>query len=283
MSIELVKKYAPKVDELFTAESKLSLLTNTDYDWTGAHSVSVWKMSTAPMQNYSRNRGADFEETEESLSRFGKIMDLDAQTEEMLLTKDRSFIFNIDKLDEDETAQQLRADTALARQIREVVIPEIDTYAYAKMAEKAGTKADAEELTEDNIYDHIVDGTEVLDDAEVPETERALVVSSATYRIMKKSPHIMLDCDISEEMRIKGVIAMLDGMAVVKVPAKRLPENFGFMIAHPAATTAPVKLEDYGQHPDTALSSGTIVTGRICYDCFVLENKAKAIYYHPVA
>ena len=107
MSIELVKKYAPKVDELFAAESKLSLLTNTDYDWTGAHSVSVWKMSTAPMQNYSRNRGADFEETEESLSRFGKIMDLDAQTEEMLLTKDRSFIFNIDKLDEDDDVQQV--------------------------------------------------------------------------------------------------------------------------------------------------------------------------------
>ena len=283
MSIELVKKYAPKVDELFAAESKLSLMTNTDYDWTGAHSVSVWKMSTAPMQNYSRNRGADFEETEESLSRFGKIMDLDAQTEEMLLTKDRSFIFNIDKLDQDETAQQLRADTALARQIREVVIPEIDTYAYATMAEKAGTIAEAEALDATNIYDAIIEGTEVLDDAEVPETERVLVVSSATYRIMKRSPEINLECDISEEMRIKGVIAMLDGMAIVKVPAKRLPENFGFMIAHPAATTAPVKLEDYGQHSDTALSSGTIVTGRICYDCFVLENKAVAIYYHPVA
>ena len=84
-------------------------------------------------------------------------------------------------------------------------------------------------------------------------------------------------------MRLKGVIAMVDGMAVVKVPAARLPEGFGFMIAHPAATVAPVKLEDYGMHPDTALSSGTIVTGRVVYDAFVLENKANAIYYHPVA
>ena len=25
--------------------------------------------------------------------------------------------------------------------------------------------------------------------------------------------------------------------------------------------------------------SGDIVTGRICYDAFVLDNKAKAIYY----
>ena len=25
--------------------------------------------------------------------------------------------------------------------------------------------------------------------------------------------------------------------------------------------------------------SGDVVTGRICYDAFVLDNKAKAIYY----
>ena len=283
MSIELAKKYAPYTDELFKAESKLSLLTNSDFDWTGAHSVSVWKISTVAMNDYSRNRGGDFSETEATLSRFGKIIDLDAQTEEMLLRKDRSFIFNIDKMDQDETAEQVKAETALARQIREVVIPEVDTYVYAEMAANAGTIAEAEALDGTNIYDAIVAGTEVLDDAEVPDTERVLVVTPATYRIMKKSEDILMDCDISEEMRLKGVIAVVDGMAVVKVPASRMPEGFGFMIAHPAATVAPVKLEDYGMHPDTALSSGTIVTGRIVYDAFVLDNKAQAIYYHPIA
>lgn len=283
MSVELAKKYAPYTDELFKAESKLSLLTNTDFDWTGAHSVSVWKVSTVAMNDYSRNRGADFDETEASLSRFGKIIDLNAQTEEMLLRKDRSFIFNIDKMDQDETADQVKAETALARQLREVTIPEVDTYVYGEMTSHAGTVATAAALTPDNIYDAIVAGTEVLDDAEVPDTERVLLVCPATYRAMKKSQDILMDCDVSEEMRLKGVISMVDGMAVVKVPASRLPEGFGFMIAHPAATVAPVKLEDYGTHPDTALSSGTIVTGRIVYDAFVLENKKSAIYYHPVA
>lgn len=283
MSVELVKKYAPAVDELFAAESKLSLLTNTDFDWTGAHSVAVWSVSTVPLNDYARNRGSDFDETEASLSRFGKIIDLDAQTQEMLLTRDRAFIFNVDKLDCDETAQQVQAATALARQIRERVIPEVDTYTYAKMVENAGTKVAAAALTAENIYDAIIAGTETLDNAEVPDTERCLVVTPATYRIMKKSPDIHLDCDISEEMRLKGAIAMVDGLTVVKVPANRLPDGFGFMIAHPSATCAPTKLEDYGNHPDTALSSGVIVTGRICYDAFILRNKAKAIFYHPVS
>ena len=277
MSIELVKKYAPAVDELYAAESKLSLLTNSDFDWTGAHSVAVWSVSTVPMNDYSRSRGSDYEETEASLSRFGKIIDLSAQT------RDRSFIFNIDKLDEDETAQQVQAATALARQVREVVIPEVDTYAYQKMVDGAGTVVEASVLTAENVYDAIIAGTETLDNAEVPDTERCLVVTPAIFRILKKSPDIVLDCDISEEMRLKGVIAMVDGMTVIKVPANRLPAGFGFMIAHPSATCAPMKLEDYGNHPDTALSSGVIVTGRVCYDTFVLKNKKVGIYYHPVA
>lgn len=283
MSVELVRKYANRVDELFKQESRISLLTNTDFDFTGAHSVAVWKISTVPMNDYARNRGEDYAESEASLSRFGKIIDLNTQTQEMLLTRDRSFIFNIDKMDMDETAHQLAAATALARQIREVAIPEIDSYVYGKMTANAGTIATAAALTPENIYSAIVTGTEVLDDNEVPDTGRVLVVSPSVYRTMKQSPDILLDCDISEEMRLKGVIAKVDGMAVTKVTSARLPENFGFMIAHPSATVAPTKLEDFGMHEDTCLSSGTIVTGRLVYDCFSLDNKKKAVYYWPVA
>ena len=44
MSVELTTKFAPKTDELFKAESKISLLTNTDYEWTGAHSIKLYKI-----------------------------------------------------------------------------------------------------------------------------------------------------------------------------------------------------------------------------------------------
>ncbi len=281
MSVELAVKYGPYTDELFKAESKISLLTNTDYDWTGAHSVKVWKVSTAKLNDYARNREEGFDESAESLSRYGKLVDLNAQTEEMLVKKDRSFIFNVDKLDEEETNGQVEASSALARELREVVVPEVDTYTYGVMAAGAGTKAAPVELTKDNIYDAVLAGSEALDDAEVPDTDRVMVVTPSTYSLLKKATAFD-STDIGAEMKVKGVVGILDGMAVVKVPAARLPEHFGFMIAHPSATVAPVKLEDYGTHEDTPLSSGTIVTGRICYDAFVLENKAKGIYYHPL-
>ena len=55
------------------------------------------------------------------------------------------------------------------------------------------------------------------------------------------------------------------------------------MITHPSATVAPIKLEDYSIHEDTPLASGDIVTGRIVYDSFVLDNKKNGIYYQPIA
>ena len=275
MAIDLVKKFAPYTDEQFKNESKKSLLTNDDFDWTGAHTIKVYKISTSTMNDYKRNGPVP----DGQWSRFGPIADLDATTEEMTLNKDRSFTFAIDKLDTDETAQQLAGASALARQNREVVIPEVDSYTYGVMAANAGHKPAAISLSAETIFGEITKASLALDDAEVPETGRIIVVTPDTYLLMKQSKDIFLETDIAEDMRLKGVIARLDGAKIVKVPANRLPAGFGFMIAHPVATVAPTKLEDYRIHQDPPGISGALVEGRICYDAFVLDNKVKAIYY----
>lgn len=274
MAINLVTTFKPLVDEKFTTASKKSLLTNQDYDWTGAHTIKVYKISTSAMNDYGRTGPA-----EGNWSRYGAVASLDAVTEEMTLKKDRSFTFAIDKLDTDETAQQLQAASALERQLREVVIPEVDAYTYGVMCAKAGTVPAAKALTATNIYTEILAGSEALDNAEVPETGRVLVVTPATYALMKKCTDITMETDIGNDLRLKGVIGMLDGMSVQKIPANRLPAGFGFMIAHPVATVAPTKLEDYTIHDNPPGISGALVEGRICYDAFTLDNKVKAIYY----
>ena len=273
MAIDLVTKFLPYVDEQFTTESKKAVLTNQDFDWTGAHTVKVYKVTTSQMNDYDRDG------TGGNASRYGAIGSLGTSMEEFTLRKDRSFTFVIDKLDTDETAQQVAAASALARQNREVVIPEVDSWVYAKMVEGAGNTPAAKELTAINIYEEIVEANTVLDDAEVPETGRKLVVTPSTYLLMKKCSDIMMETDITAEMRLRGVIGIIDGMEVIKVPANRLPEKFGFMIAHPCATVAPTKLEDYKIHQDPPGISGALVEGRICYDAFVLDNKKMAIYY----
>ena len=274
MAVELTSKFVPYTDEIFKAESKRELLTNKDFSWTGAHTILIYKVNTSAMTDYNRNPIAGF-----TGSRYGEISDLDAGTEEFTLKKDRSFTFAIDKLDEDETAQQLQAGSALARQQREVIIPEIDAYTYGVMTENAGHKPEALKLTPENIYTEIIKANNALDNAEVPETNRVLVVTPDIFMVMKQCNDIVMDTEIGNDLRIKGVISNLDGDFVLKVPAIRLPKDFGFMLAHPSATVSPVKLEDYKIHRDPPGISGSLVEGRVCYDTFVLENKKKGIYY----
>lgn len=278
MAIELADIYLPYVDEQFTTESKKEIMTNKDFAFTGGHTVKIYKVSTGKMNDYGR-KGP----TEGNWSRYGEVESLNATTQSMTLTKDRSFTFAIDVLDTDETGGSLEAASALARQIREVVIPEVDKYTMNAMCDLAGNKPEAKELTKDNIYSEIITANSVLDDAEVPETGRVLVVTPATYILMKQCKDIVMETDIGNDMRVRGVIANLDGLTVIKVPAARLPEKFGFMIAHPCATVAPTKLESYKTHDNPPGISGALVEGRVVYDAFVLDNKKNAIYYQAVA
>lgn len=277
MAIELITKYLPYVDEIFSTESKLSLITNQGFKWDGAHAVKVYKIGTSAMNDYGRT-GA----TEGNWSRYGAVKDLDATTETFPLRRDRSFTFVIDTLDKDETGHALEAASALARQLREVVVPEVDHYIISQMAESAGTTPEAIVLTAENIYGEIIKGSNALDNAEAPEAGRVLLVTPDIYMLLKRSPDVCMETDIANEMRLKGVIGMVDGMPVIRVPASRVPAGFGFMIAHPCATVAPQKLADYRTHTNPPGINGALVEGRICYDAFVLENKAKAVYYQAI-
>ncbi len=276
--VNLVTEYKPYVDELFTRESKISLLTNKDFSFDGAKTVKIYKVSTVATTDYDRAGTG----TGATGSRYGEVQGIDTDIETFTLAKDRSFTFAVDKMDVDETGHSLAADKALAREIREVVIPEIDTHIYGKMVAGAGTSAAAAALNATNILDKILDGSNTLDNYDVPETGRCLVVTPDVYYIMKKCKDIVMETEQGQDMRIKGVIANLDGMNIIKVPAARLPEKFGFMIVHPCATVAPVKLEDYKIHPDPPGISGSLVEGRFYFDAFVMDNKAKAIYYQPL-
>ena len=86
MAIELVEKYLPFVDEQFTEESKKQYLTNNDFNFAGAKSVKIYKVSTGTMQDYGRINGGQYTQL---ASRYGTIEDLNATTQTMMLSKDR--------------------------------------------------------------------------------------------------------------------------------------------------------------------------------------------------
>lgn len=274
MAVNLAEKYSDNVDERFATESKTSLVTNKDYEFVGARTIKIISVGVAEMNDYGRNT--------EGTSRYGTVKDLSTEEQEATMEKDRSFTFAIDKMDEDETLGALNAGKALARQLREVVIPEVDKYTYAKMVDGAGTEK-VEAITEENAYDSLVEAGYILDDNEVPVEGRVCTCTPAFYSLVKKDKKAVLDTEIGQDMKIKGVISNLDGAAMQKVPSKLLPENQNFILAHPVATTQAIKLAEYKIHEDAPGVSGSLVEGRIYYTAFVRNNKKKAIYSHKSA
>lgn len=269
MAINLVTKFSPLVDEKFTAESKTSIVTNKDYDFIGTHSLKIYSVGVAEMNDYGRNT--------DGTARYGTVKDLATETQEVSMEKDRSFTFAIDKMDEDETLGALNAGSALARQLREVVIPEVDKYTYEKMATGAGTTKE-ETITKETAYTAILAGTETFDEKMIPTEGRVVTTQPKFYSLLKQDKNAVLETEIGQNMRIKGVIANMDGVTIQKVPSTMLPENTNFILSHKVATTQAIKLAEYKIHTDVVGVSGAVVEGRIYYTAFIRNNKKGAIY-----
>ncbi|MEN3130840.1 hypothetical protein ABDI49_07430 [Bacillus cereus] len=265
MPIYLTEKFADKIDERFSTGALSTPGINNDYDWVGAKTIKITSVSTAPLTDYKRDGN----------ERFGRAKELQNQLQEMTLTQDKAFTFSIDKMNEEET--KMKAGEALARQLREVVIPHIDTYRFAKMVEHAGTVVEGT-LDAKNVYNAVITATETLDEAEAPEN-RVLFATPEVIKHLKESDGYVKASELAQSKIVyKGQVAELDGMPVVKVISKRLGANF--IVCHKSATVAPIKLSEYRIHLDPVGISGSLAEGRFYFDAFVLGNKKDAIYVH---
>jgi N4-gp56 family major capsid protein len=173
----------------------------------------------------------------------------------------------------------------LARQIDEVITPEIDVYRLAAMSAAgiaAGNTATAA-ITSSNAYSKFLDAGAALDEDKVPAAGRIAFVTPAFYNFIKLDPTFTKATEIAQNMLIKGQVGEIDGVKIVKVPSTYLPANTAFLITHQIATVAPKKLQDYKTHDNPPGINGWLVEGRLRYDAFVLNNKANAIYVHKIA
>lgn len=276
MTINYASTFDEKVDERFAKEALSTGIINQDFDFTGVDTVKVYSIPTAGMNDYALTGN----------TRYGTAAELENNVQTLTLTKDRSFTFTIDKRSVQDTMGTLEAGKALARQLVEVVVPEVDKYRFAKVV--AGADADEGHVktgavTKNNAYEAVLDGQVKLTDAFVPEEGRKLHVSPEFYKLIKLDPSFVKNSDLGQEVAFKGQVGAIDGLPVILTPTSRLPENVAFIIAHPIATTSPVKLEDYKIHDNPPGINGYLVEGRIRYDAFVLDSKKKAIYVHKTA
>lgn len=268
----LAQKYSKTIDERFERESQAVLALNSHYDFNGVDTVKVYSIPVVPMTDYTRS----------GLSRYGSPDDLQRNVQTLKVTKDRAFTFIIDRGDKLQSQMASDAGRALQRQLREVWVPEYDAYVFRTLAASATAYGNysTEAITKANAYEMFLKGMEALGNANVPDEGRVAFCSYGFANLLKQDSAFMRYGDSSQQMLSRGVIGEVDGCRIVKVPSSRLPAGAAFLIAHPLAATGPKQLEDYKIHDDPPGISGWLVEGRVIYDCFVLNEKAKAIYYH---
>ncbi len=268
----LASKYSKTVDERFYKESQAVLALNSDYEFTGVRTVKVYSLPTVPMVDYQRS----------GLSRYGTPSDLARNVQELTVNKDRAFTFIIDRGDKLQSQMVSDAGKALARQIREVWVPEYDSYVFKTLAAAATERGNYSSvaLTKDNAYEQFLIAQEQLGNHNVPDKGRVCFCSYKFANLLKQDSAFMRYSDNSQDMLLRGVIGEVDGTRIVKVASSRLPAGAAFLLCHPCAATAPKQLEDFRTHDNPPGISGWLVEGRVTYDCFVLAEKANAVYYH---
>jgi len=275
MAVNLASKYEKKVDERFKLKSLTEVGVNKDYDWVGVNAINVYSIPTVAMNDY----------TTTGTARYGTASELQNTVQTMTLTKDRSFTFTIDRKNYQDTQMVMEAGKALARQIDEVIVPEIDTYRLATMSAAAiansGTATAAVNAT--NAYTKFLAGQEFMDEKKVPIGGRIAFVTPAFYNFIKLDPTFTKACDIAQKMLVTGQVGEIDGVKIIKVPSTYFPASTAFILCHPVATVAANKLEDYKTHDNPPGINGWLVEGRKRYDAFVLENKKNALYVHKTA
>ena len=271
MAKELTAKYAKKVDERYHPISVTNAGTNQNYDWDGAQTIKVTSVGTVAMKDYDRETGYGAVASADGLSNAIQVL---------TLTKDRYFRAKLDKMDEEES--KIKGGEVLARQLREVTIPEIEAYRLQVMC-KAITDNTQSITQTKSVYEHFLEANEKLDEIFVPETTRVAYASSTFINALKLDPNFIKSSDLSQEMLLKGQVGQVDGVPIIKANAAWLKDDesgtnkFDCIIVDKNATVAPIKLAEYTantNHPDF---SGTIFQGRFYYDAFVLDMKKKGL------
>lgn len=278
MAVNKALKYSPEVVERFQTTSLTEPAVGKDYDWTGVDTIKLYSVDTVAMNNYSR-AGDD---------RYGALNDVGTTLQTLTLARDRSFTTVIDRRNTAEQQNVLKPGTFLARQLKEVIQPEIDTYRLAALNTAADANgkddvvADAA-TTSSNAYTNLVSLNASLDDDLVPSNGRVGFTTAAYIAALKQSTHILNAGDAAYKDRKSGDVGMVDGVRLIVVPASYMPSNTDFILTHPSALVSPMVLTDYVTHENPRGINGWVVEGRIVYDAFVLTPHVDAVAVHRTA
>ncbi len=199
-SIALRKQYVILLDEVYKLSSLTAVLDGASelaQQGQNAEELVIPKLSMQGLANYSRNGGY-------------VTGDVTLTHETVKCNFDRGRMFNVDALDNEETAG-IAFGRLAGEFVRTKVVPELDAFRFAKYAGTSGigTTSAAALSTGAAVIAALRAGVNAQDEAEVPESERYLFVTPTLL-------DMIADLDTTKSRAILERFA-----SVVRVPQSR--------------------------------------------------------------
>lgn len=277
MAQNLASKFSEKVSEALVKKSVIGKLTNKNYDWVGVDTIYVYSVDDMAMNDYVRSGD----------NRYGVPTEIGTTKQTWQLAEDRSFTGTIDRLNHDQSMKVTKPGSVLARQVRNVIVPEVDAYVLQTIV-TAGEAANRDDIATDaattaaNAWTNFLLLQADISDNEGTEDGRVAVMTAAYYNFLKQTGFV-LDSDSAYSDRKSGSLGTVDGCTVVIAPSSRMPANTDLIITHPDVTTFADVLTDYITHKNAPGVNGYLIEGRHAYDAFVDTNKVNQIAIHKTA
>lgn len=265
------------IDERFYLDSKTDLAINKGIrlEFNGKNSVTIYNVNVVAETNYVR-AGAN---------RFGALVELGNGVETFVLSQDKAFTFTVDQGNLEDSMMVTEANKAVKRQIREVSIPTTDKYRLTTLQgyAVANSQTHTVALTASNAFTQFLSATAVLDDAEVPEDGRICWMPASSYNLLMLDQNFSKQCDTAYADLKKGIIGVINGVTLVKVPTSYLPANTGFLFAFNKCLVAPSKFNMVRVLTEVQGVHGAVAEGRRYYDAFIPSQTGTGIFAHMIA
>lgn len=316
-SIEIIVKYATKtLDTVLADSSKSAILENgkkyINFDFKEAGKVQIMDILMDGLSDYYRANSRTTEDGRTNLNASGvhgdgyKVGNLEARWEIYPLRYDRAKQFQIDEMDNEETAGLLIANV-LEEFYRTQVVPEVDAVRFSAIAgatyTSLGNKVTETPNTTKGDTNEIIHcfnrASAWLKDHEVPEEDQVIFISPDVELTMKNSEEVTKYLGQVDYEKEKGVTFRMrgyDNKPLITVPSSRFIDKItingngyapasgahvlNYIVCSKRCVVPVVKLEKFKifDPSNNQDFDGYKVNVRIYHDCFIPKNKICGSY-----
>ena len=270
MAVNLASKFSKYVDDAFEHECLLAGAVSNRVEFTGVNEVSVYSVDKMEMNDYNPS----------GTSRYGNVEEIGDRVQTFKIDRDRSFTGSIDEGNAQDQYNVKDASARLHVQIRDVVIPEVESYVFSMWTYGAGKVVGGDAPTAETLLGLIQAGASYMNNHHVPHRGRSIFIAETYAAMLPNLANLTYLERLGSEALSENRLPRVAGFDVRVVPDGDMLEGVYFILQHKDACPFVQKLAKYKIQKDPMGIDGNVIEGRVRYWAGVLAEKCDGVYVY---